>query len=75
MWLFEELYKKKEGGTISEVIKDASNNGHDARLVNNPKLRDGKFGMAMEFSQRKKNYLEVLDHEALQLTEEISIVA
>ena len=74
MWLFDEIYKKKEDRIISEVIKDASNNGHDAHLMNNPKLRDGKFGMAMEFSQGKKNYLQVPDHEALQLTEEITIV-
>ena len=75
VWLFDEITKKKEGGAIVEVITDASGNGHDARLLNDPKLRDGKFGMAMEFSQRRKSYLVVPDHEALQLTDSIAILA
>ena len=75
IWLFDEIAKKKEDRAIVEVIRDASGNGHDAILFNAPKLRDGKFGMAMEFSQRRKNYLLVPDHEELQLTDSITIVA
>ena len=75
VWLFDEITKKKEDRAIVEVIRDASGNGHDARLFNAPKLRDGKFGMAMEFSQSRKNYLLVPDHEALQLTDSITILA
>lgn len=75
VWLFDEITKKKEDRAIVEVISDASGNGHDAKLFNTPKLRDGKFGMAMEFRQRRKNYLLVPDHEALQLTDSITILA
>ena len=75
IWLFDEIYKKKAGKTITYVIKDASGNGHDALLVNEPKLREGRFGMAMEFSQRRGSHLLVPDHEGLQPTEQISILA
>ena len=75
VWLFDEITKKKEDRAIIEVIRDASGNGHDARLFNSPKLRDGKFGMALEFRQRRQNYLLVPDHEALQLTDSITILA
>ena len=75
VWLFDEITKKKEKRAIVEVISDVTGNGHDARLLNEPKLRDGKFNMAMEFSQRRKSYLVVPDHEALQLTDSITILA
>ena len=75
VWLFDEITKIKENRAIVEVITDATGNGHNARLVNEPKLRNGKFNTAMEFSQRRKSYLLVPDHEALQLTDSITMLA
>ena len=70
MWLFDDLGRPR-------VVKDASGNGHDALVLNNPKVVKGKFGTAMRFNGdfHSKTYLEVPDHEALQLTDVISIVA
>ena len=70
MWLFDDLGRPRK-------IKDASGNGHDAQVLNNPKVVKGKFGTAMRFNGdfHSKTYLEVPDHEALQLTDVISIVA
>jgi hypothetical protein len=70
MWLFDDLGRPR-------LIKDASGNGHDAQVLNNPKVVKGKFGTAMRFNGdfHSKTYLEVPDHEALQLTDVISIVA
>ena len=65
MWTFEEVGR--------EGIPDITGNGHDAKLVNKPTLVDGKFGKAIEFSDDRKNYLEVPDDVALNLEEVISI--
>ena len=65
MWTFEEVGR--------EGIPDITGNGHDAKLVNKPVLVDGKFGKAVEFSDDRKNYLEVPDDVALNLEEVISI--
>ena len=65
MWTFEEVGR--------EGIPDITGNGHDAKLVNKPTLVDGKFGKAVEFSDDRKNYLEVPDDVALNLEEVISI--
>ena len=65
MWTFEEVGR--------EGIPDITGNGHDAKLVNKPTLVDGMFGKAIEFSDDRKNYLEVPDDVALNLEEVISI--
>ncbi len=65
IWTFEEAGMKG--------IPDITGNGHDAKLVNKPALVDGKFGRAIEFSDTRKNYLEVPDDVGLNLEEVISI--
>ena len=49
-WTFDEA--------AGQTIKDATGNGHEGKLVNNPKWVDGKFGKALEFDG-KTNYAEV----------------
>ena len=70
MWLFDD-------GGRPRVIKDISGNGHHADIRNGPKLVKGKFGRAMRFNGafHAKTYLEVPDHEELQITDVMSIVA
>ena len=65
IWTFEEAG--------NEGIPDITGNGHDAKLVNKPALVDGKFGRAIEFSDTRKNYLEVPDNVDLNLEGVISI--
>ena len=65
IWTFEEAGR--------EGIPDITGNGHDAKLVNKPVLVDGKFGKAVEFSDTRKNYLEVPDDVDLNLEKVISI--
>ncbi len=65
IWTFEEA------GRVG--IPDITGKGHDAKLVNKPALVDGKFGKAIEFSDSRKNYLEVPDDVALNLENAISI--
>ena len=65
IWTFEEAGMRG--------IPDITGNGHDAKLVNKPALVDGKFGRAIEFSDSRKNYLEVSDDVGLNLEEVISI--
>ena len=65
IWTFEEAGR--------EGIPDVTGKGHDAKLVNKPTLVDGKFGKAIEFSDTRKNYLEVPDDVDLNLEKVISI--
>ena len=65
IWTFEESGR--------EGIPDITGNGHDAKMVNKPTLVDGRFGKAIEFSDSRKNYLEVPDDVDLNLEEVISI--
>ena len=65
IWTFEEAGR--------EGIPDITGNGHNAKLVNKPALVDGKFGKAIEFSDTRKNYLEVPDDVGLNLEKVISI--
>ena len=65
IWTFEEAGMRG--------IPDITGNGHDAKLVNKPALVDGKFGRAIEFSDSRKNYLEVSDDVGLNLEKVISI--
>ena len=65
IWTFEEAGMKG--------IPDITGNGHDAKLINKPALVDGKFGRAIEFSDTRKNYLEVPDDVGLNLEKVISI--
>ena len=65
IWTFEEAGMKG--------IPDITGNGHDAKLVNKPALVEGKFGRAIEFSDTRKNYLEVSDDVGLNLEKVISI--
>ena len=68
MWQFDEVGRPRS-------IEDTSGNGHDALVVHKPKFADGKFGTAIRSNRGTENYLEVPDHEALQLTDAISMVA
>lgn len=68
MWLFDDVGNQGS-------IKDSSGNNHHAKLINKPKLVEGKFGEAVQFSQSKKNYLEVADHEDLRFSDVVSISA
>ena len=65
IWTFEEAG--------NEGIPDITGNGHNAKLINKPALVDGKFGRAIEFSDTRKNYLEVSDDVGLNLEKVISI--
>lgn len=65
MWTFEEVGRNG--------IPDITGNGHNAKLINKPALVDGKFGKAIEFSDTRKNYLEVPDDVGLNLEQVISI--
>ena len=65
IWTFEEAGNKG--------IPDITGNGHNAKLINKPGLVDGKFGKAIEFSDTRKNYLEVPDDVGLNLEKVISI--
>ena len=65
IWTFEEAGM---GG-----IPDITGNGHDAKLINKPALVEGKFGRAIEFSDTRKNYLEVPDDVGLNLEKVMSI--
>ena len=65
IWTFEEAGK--------EGIPDITGNGHNAKLINKPALVDGKFGKTIEFSDTRKNYLEVSDDVGLNLEGIISI--
>ena len=65
IWTFEEA------GRVG--VPDVTGNGHDAKLMNKPNLVEGKFGKAVEFSDSRKNYLEVPDDVALNIEDTISI--
>jgi len=65
IWTFEEAGR--------EGIPDITGNGHNAKLVNKPALADAKFGKAIEFSDARKNYLEVPDDVDLNLEKVLSI--
>ena len=65
IWTFEEAGR--------EGIPDITGNGHNAKLVNKPALVDAKFGKAIEFSDARKNYLEVPDDVDLNLEKVLSI--
>jgi hypothetical protein len=68
MWRFDKIEKRG-------FIEDISGNGHHAESINNPTLVEGKFGMAMQFSQKNKSYLQVQDHEELDIVDVVSISA
>ncbi len=68
MWRFDVIEKRG-------LIEDVTGNGHHAELINNPTLVEGKFGMAMQFSQKNKSYLQVEDHRDLDLVDVVSISA
>ena len=68
MWRFDKIEKRG-------FIEDISGNGHYAESINNPTLVEGKFGMAMQFSQKNKRYLQVQDHEELDIVDVVSISA
>lgn len=52
-----------------DVAKDASQYGHDGKLVKKPKWVDGKIGKALEFDGTVGNYVEVPVTDELQLRE------
>ena len=52
-----------------DVVKDASQYGHDGKLVKKPEWVDGKIGKALEFDGTKSNYVEVPITDELQLRE------
>ena len=68
MWQFDEVGRPRS-------IEDTSGNGHKALVIQKPKFTEGTFGTAIRFDRGTENYLEVMDHEALQISDVISIVA
>lgn len=68
IWRFDKIEKRG-------LIEDVTGNGHHAELINNPTLVEGKFGMAMQFSQKDKSYLQVQDHAELDIVDVVSISA
>ena len=68
MWRFDKIEKRG-------FIEDITGNGHHAEMINNPTLVEGKFGMAMQFSQKNKSYLQVQDHAELDIVDVVSISA
>lgn len=65
-WPFDE-------GSGKEV-KDASGNGLDGKLVNDPKWVEGKFGKALEFNGQS-NYVEVPDARHLAIESDLTFAA
>jgi hypothetical protein len=49
-----------------QIVKDQTGNGHDGKLVSDPKWIQGKFGKALEFDG-KSNYVEVPDSPDLAI--------
>ena len=70
IWTFEETERNADNDPF---VKDVSGKGHDAVMINRPRLVEGKFGKAAEFRDDAKNYLEVPHHEDFDLDEAISI--
>lgn len=62
-WLFDE----GSGSTV----RDASGNGNDGILKNDPKWTDGKFSKALKFSGG--SYVEVEDSDILDLEDEVTV--
>lgn len=63
LWTFDE--------GVGEVLKDVSGNGHDGRLVGNPKWVKGKYGGALEFNGTS-DYVEIPDADDLDITENLT---
>lgn len=63
-------WKFDEGS--GDVAGDSSGKGNDGTLVNDPTWVDGKFGKALSFDG-SDNYVEVLDSDSLNITDEITI--
>ena len=67
IWLFDEL--------ADDVVKDVSGNGHDGQIIGKVEQVEGKFGTALEFPGTAGDYLEIPDHEDLQITDAITLVS
>ena len=68
IWSFEEA---KKGG----LIEDLTGNGHDALFVNSPELVPGRFGMAMQMSEKTKSFLEVPNAADFNFSEAFTVAA
>ena len=66
IWLFDESDKG--------VVKDVSGNGHDGEIVGSLERVEGKFGQALDLPGTGADYVEVPDHDDLQLTDEITLL-
>ena len=57
-----------------EETKDASGNGHDGKLIDDPKWVEGKFGTALDFGGTG-SYVLVPDDDALDLSDAVTVMA
>lgn len=59
----------------SDMAKDVSGNGNDGKIIGLQKRVTGIKGQALEFDKTKKTYVEVVDDDALDITDAITIEA
>ena len=67
LWLFDDGSGK--------ILKDSSGNGNDGKLIEGPTWDKGKFGKALKFNSAKQQRVKVENHDSLNLTDQISILA
>ena len=67
LWLFDEGSGK--------ILKDSSGNKNDGSLIEGPAWDKGKFGKALKFNSAKRQRVKVENHDSLNLTDQISILA
>ncbi|MBM3240966.1 LamG domain-containing protein [Candidatus Poribacteria bacterium] len=66
LWLFDE-------GT-GDTVKDSSGNGHNGKLIGNPKFDQGKFGKALSFDG-VDDYVTMPFEGSLEIAKEITLQA
>jgi hypothetical protein len=66
LWLFDE-------GT-GDTIKDSSSNGHNGKLIGNPKFENGKFGKALSFDG-VDDYVNMPFEGSLEIATQITLQA
>jgi hypothetical protein len=58
---------------VGKEAKDASGNGHDGELIDDPKWVQGKFDKALDF-EGTGSYVLVPDHDDLDLTDALTVM-
>jgi hypothetical protein len=66
LWLFDE--------PLDDVVRDVSDNGHDGEIIGSVKQVEGEFGKALEFPGTMGDYLQIPDHDDLQITDAITLL-